>query len=169
MTDELAPNGSKRARPDWDSYFLNIMREVSKRSTCDRAQVGCVLVKEKRILCTGYAGSPVGLPHCDDVGHLIKVSYDGNGVAKQNCIRTAHAEQNAIVQAARFGISVDGATIYCTMEPCINCVKMIINAGIKRVVCEKRYHDADIARQMLKDAGVELVVLSDDVEKYENQ
>lgn len=163
------PNGTKYVRPDWDSYFMGIAREVAKRATCDRGRSGCVIVKDKRILTTGYVGSPVGLPHCDEVGHLIKVSYDGNGVAKQNCIRTAHAEQNAVVQAARFGISLDGATIYCKMEPCIVCAKMMINAGIKRVVCEKRYHDGDLSRQMLRDAGIELVVLDDSIEQYENQ
>jgi len=165
----MSEDGVKHTRPDWDTYFMNIAREVAKRATCDRGRSGCVIVKDKRILTTGYVGSPVGLPHCDEVGHLMKTSYDEKGNAKQNCIRTAHAEQNAIVQAARFGISLDGATIYCKMEPCIVCAKMIINAGIKRVVCEKKYHDADIAREMLKEAGVELSVINDEFEKYDKQ
>src|SRR3989344_5606732 len=90
----------KQTRPSWDQYFLNIMREVGKRSTCDRGKVGAVMTKENRIVATGYAGSPKGMPHCDEVGHLMKKSFDENGNIKENCVRTTHAEQNAITQAA---------------------------------------------------------------------
>ncbi|MFH1917205.1 MAG: cytidine/deoxycytidylate deaminase family protein [Nanoarchaeota archaeon] len=156
-------------RLSWDDYFMNIAHAVAARSTCDRGKVGCVLVKGKRILSTGYAGSPVGLPHCDEAGHLMKTVYDKEGNASQHCVRTTHAEMNAIVQAARFGIAIDGATIYCKMEPCLDCCKAIINAGIKHVVCEKKYHAAETTRLFFKDAGVELAVLNDEVEKYEKQ
>lgn len=160
--------GEKRdARPSWDEYFMAIARTVALRATCDRGRSGCVLVKDRRILSTGYVGSPVGLAHCDEIGHLMKTVYDKDGNASQHCVGTTHAEMNAIVQAARFGISVNGATIYCKMEPCLDCAKAIINAGIKRVVCEKKYHAADLTRRFFAEAGVELVVLNDEVETYE--
>ena len=165
----LMTDTSEDYRPSWDDYFMNIARAVAMRATCDRGKSGAVLVKNKRILSTGYVGSPVGLPHCDEVGHLMKTVYDKEGNASQHCVRTTHAEMNAIVQAARFGIAVDGSTIYCKMEPCLDCCKAIINAGVKRVVCEKKYHAADTTRMFFKDAGVELVVLNDEVEKYEKQ
>jgi len=148
---------------------MNIARAVALRATCDRGKSGAVLVKNKRILSTGYVGSPIGLPHCDEVGHLMKTVYDKNGNPSQHCVRTTHAEMNAIAQSARFGVSVDGATVYCKMEPCLDCCKAIINSGIKRVVCEMQYHAADTTRKFFKDAKIELVVLNPVVEKYENQ
>ncbi len=133
-------------RPSWDEYFMGIALKVAERSTCDRAHVGAIIVRDRRILTTGYNGSPSGLPHCDDVGHLI---VDGH------CVRTLHAEQNAIIQAAYHGVSVKGGTIYVTHQPCLTCAKMIINAGIKRVVYAGEYPD-NIARQFLAEAGVSL-------------
>jgi len=127
-------------RPSWDDYFMEITRTVARRSTCDRGRSGALIVKNKRILTTGYVGAPAGLPHCDEVGHQLREVLHEDGTRSKHCLRTVHAEQNAIVQAARFGISIEGATIYCTMTPCYTCAKMIINAGIKRVVCEKDYH-----------------------------
>ncbi len=112
-------------RPTWDNYFIGIAHMVAQRSTCDRAQIGCVLVRENRILTTGYNGSVSGLDHCDDVGHLMV-----NG----HCVRTLHAEQNAIIQAAMDGIAIKGATAYVTHFPCILCAKMLINVGVWRVV-----------------------------------
>ena len=156
-------------RPNWDEYFINIMEEISKRSTCDRGRMGALVVKDKRILTTGYSGSPIGLPHCDEVGHMIVDVIDESGTTRKHCIRTTHAEQNAMIQAARFGISIDGATVYCRTEPCHVCAKMIINAGIKRVVCKKRYHAAQVTRDILKDANVNLDVLDDSIEEYKNQ
>ena len=135
-----------RKRPSWDEYFMGIALQVAKRGTCDRAYVGAVIVRDRRILTTGYNGSPSGLPHCDDVGHLI---VDGH------CVRTLHAEQNAIIQAAYLDVSVRGGTIYVTHQPCLTCAKMIINAGIKRVVYAGTYPDT-IARQFLAEAGVGL-------------
>jgi dCMP deaminase len=133
-------------RPDWDDYFMDIAFAVAERSTCDRAHVGAVLVRDRRILTTGYNGAPAGLPHCDEVGHLI---VDGH------CVRALHAEQNAIIQAALHGISIQGATAYVTHQPCLTCAKMLINAGIRRVVYAGNYPD-DFSRQFLHDAGVEL-------------
>lgn len=125
---------------------MGIARQVARRATCDRAQVGAIIVKERRILTTGYNGAPAGLPHCDDVGHLM---VDGH------CLRTLHAEQNAIIQAALHGVSVRGGTIYVTHQPCLTCAKMIINAGIVRVVYAGDYLDENSVA-FLAQAGVAL-------------
>jgi len=154
-------------RPSWDEYFMSIVNAVGQRATCDRGRSGCVIVKEKRILTTGYVGAPSGLPHCDEVGHLMKSVTHEDGSISQHCLRTAHAEANAISQAARFGISLDGATLYCKMTPCDACAKLLINAGIKKVVCEKRYHRG--AQELLEKAGIEVNVMNKEVEKYEKQ
>ena len=135
-----------RQRPTWDEYFLDIAFTVAERSTCDRAHVGAVLVRDKRILATGYNGSPMGLPHCDEVGHLI---VDGH------CVRTLHAEQNAIIQSALHGISSEGATAYVTHQPCLTCAKMLINAGVRRVVYAGNYPDENSV-QFLAEANVAL-------------
>ena len=134
-------------RPNWDSYFMDIAFAVAERSTCDRAHVGAVLVQERRILTTGYNGAPSGLSHCDEVGHLI---VDGH------CVRTLHAEQNAIIQAALHGVSIGGSTAYVTHQPCLNCAKMLINSGIIRVVYAGNYPDGN-SRQFLHEAGIELI------------
>jgi dCMP deaminase len=134
-------------RPDWDSYFMKIAYAVSERSTCDRALVGCVLVLDKRILTTGFNGSPAGQDHCDEVGHLMV-----NG----HCIRTIHAETNAIIQAALHGISTRDATCYVTHFPCINCTKALINAGISRIVYSVSYRMDENALNFLKAAAIEL-------------
>jgi len=157
------------ARPNWDRYFLDLCEAVSKRATCNRGRSGCVIVKDKRIMTTGYVGAPSGLPHCDDVGHDMRKVFDNNGNVTQHCVRTLHAEQNAIIQAARFGIPLEGATLFCKMTPCRTCAMMIINAGIKRVVCEKRYHADEDAIEMFKQAHVKLVIMNDKVEKYDKQ
>jgi dCMP deaminase len=128
-----------------------------------------VIVKDKRIMTTGYVGAPAGLPHCDEVGHDMRKIFDNNGNVTQHCVRTLHAEQNAIIQAARFGIPLEGATLFCKMTPCRTCAMMIINAGIKRVVCDKRYHaDADTI-ELFKQADIELTIMNDEVEKYDEQ
>jgi dCMP deaminase len=156
-------------RPDWDEYFFDMMDTVATRATCDRGRAGCIIVKDKRIVCTGYVGSPSGLPHCDDVGHLMKQVTDSDGTTRQHCMRTIHAEQNAICQAARHGIPLEGTTLYCKMEPCRVCAMLIISCGIKKVVCKFKYHAAQETREMFKMAGVELVVVEDKVQEYENQ
>ncbi|MEP0765772.1 MAG: hypothetical protein HRF45_04430 [Fimbriimonadia bacterium] len=134
-------------RPDWDEYFMRIAHDVASRATCERRKVGAVIVAEKRILTTGYNGAPQGLPHCTEVGCKME-----NG----HCIRTLHAEQNAIVQAALFGVSCQGSSLYVTCQPCNNCAKMIINAGIRKVVFEGDYPDP-FALELFGAAGVELV------------
>lgn len=156
----------RKPRPSWDEYFLSIGREVGKRATCDRGKAGCVIVKDKRILCSGYVGSPAGLPHCDDVGHQLKTTIHEDGQSSQHCVRTVHAEQNAICQAAKFGQSLAGATLYCNMEPCIVCARMLVNSGIVKVFCEKQYQRAQESRELFKKAKVELVVLQKVVEEY---
>ena len=156
-------------RPNWDRYFLDLCEAVAKRATCDRGRSGCVIVKDKRIMTTGYVGAPAGLPHCDEAGHDMRKVFDNNGNVTQHCVRTLHAEQNAIIQAARFGISLECSTLYCKMTPCRTCAMMIINAGIKRVVCEKRYHADSDTLEMFKQAGVELAIMNDEVEKYDKQ
>jgi dCMP deaminase len=144
-------------RPSWDEYFTEISRAVAKRATCDRGRSGCVIARNKQILVTGYVGTPAGLPHCDEVGHQLKTITHEDSTTSQHCMRTTHAEQNAIVQAAKLGVPIEGATLYCKMTPCSTCSKMIINAGIKRVVCEKRYHSkAEETEQMFQQVGIEL-------------
>lgn len=159
----------KYVRPSWDEYFMEIARAVAKRSTCDRGRVSCVIARDKQILVTGYAGAPKGLPHCDEVGHLIKTVTHENGEQTQHCMRTCHAEQNAIVQAAKIGVAIDGGTLYCKMTPCAACAKMIINAGIKRIVCEKHYRVAAESEELFRLAGVELNYLNAEAEKYDRQ
>ncbi len=156
-------------RPSWDDYFLEIAESVSRRATCDRGRSGCVIVKEKQILVTGYVGSPSGLPHCDDVGHLLKSVTHEDGTVTQHCMRTVHAEQNAICQAAKEGISIKEATLYCRMTPCRTCAMLLINCGIRRVVCEKKYHAGAESEEMFKKAGVTLEYKHDEVLQYKNQ
>ncbi len=117
-------------RPDWDDYFIDMMDTVATRATCDRGRSGCIIVRDRRIISTGYVGSPAGLSHCDDVGHLMKQVIDDDGTTRQHCMRTIHAEQNAICQAAKHGISLEGSTLYCKMEPCRVCAMLIISCGI---------------------------------------
>lgn len=156
-------------RPSWDEYFIEIANTVSKRATCNRGRSGCVVVRDRQILVTGYVGSPVGLPHCDDVGHQFKRTIHEDGHITNHCVRTVHAEQNAICQAAKLGISLDGSTLYCRMTPCRTCAMLIINCGIKRVVCEKRYHTAEESEEMFKQAGIQLEYFSEETLKYDNQ
>lgn len=124
------PPEPERVRKPWDQYFIEQALHVAERGTCSRARVGCVLVKENRVIATGYNGSPKGMPHCDDIGHLMK---DGH------CVRTNHAEENALLQCARLGISSEGATAYVTHEPCLYCTRQLNQAGIKRIVYVKPY------------------------------
>lgn len=133
-------------RISWDTYFIQVARMVALRSSCDRAHVGAVLVKDRRILATGYNGSPRGMPHCDEVGHLMR---DGH------CVRTIHAEMNAVISAASFGVSTEGATLYVTHTPCYECAKVLINAGIKEVIYDKPYGRSP-GTELLIEAGVKV-------------
>lgn len=159
----------KDLRPSWDEYFTEIMRAVSTRGTCDRGHAACVFVKDKQILVSGYAGSPVGFPHCDEVGHDLRKSIDEKGVITQHCVRTVHAEQNALCQAAKRGISLDGATVYVNMTPCRTCAMLLINCGVKRVYAERKYHAGKESEQMFKKAGIKLEYKFKEVVEYKNQ
>src|SRR5690348_6374056 len=134
-------------RPSWDEYFMNIARAVASRSTCSRRSVGALVVKDKRILATGYNGAPAGLRHCDHT--------DGGDMRDGHCARSTHAEQNAIVQAAKYGTPIDGSTVYCTDQPCLTCAKLLVNAGVRRVVFEGAYPD-ELAVRILAEADVQL-------------
>jgi dCMP deaminase len=149
-------------RPSWDEYFMDIARHVASRSTCLRRHVGAIVVKNRRILSTGYNGAPTGLPHCDETGCLREELGIPSGERQEIC-RGLHAEQNAIVQAALHGAAIQGGSIYCTHQPCITCAKMIINAGIMRVVCAEDYPDG-FSRPMLEEAGIELVLWHQDTQ-----
>ena len=156
-------------RPTWDEYFMEVCQAISKRATCDRGRSGCVIARDNQILATGYVGAPSGLPHCDEVGHQLKKLVHEDGSITQHCVRTVHAEQNAICQAARRGVGIYGATLYCRMTPCRTCAMMIINCGIVRVVCEKRYHDGAESEAMFTAAKVSLEYVFDEVQRYDNQ
>jgi dCMP deaminase len=162
-------NAKSYVRPSWDEYFMEVCRTIAKRATCDRGRSGCVIARDNQILVTGYVGSPMGLPHCDEIGHQFKRIQHEDGTITQHCTRTVHAEQNAICQAARRGISIDGATLYCKMTPCRTCAMLIINCGITRVVAEKRYHDSADTITMFTQAGVVLEHVIDEVQHYEKQ
>jgi dCMP deaminase len=138
------------ARVDWHTYFMNIARQAATRSTCDRKRVGAVIVRDRTILSTGYNGSIRGMPHCDEVGHLME---------NDHCVGTVHAEANAILQAAKNGVRIDGAELYTTASPCWSCFKLLANAGIRKVYYGEFYRDRrsiDVARQL----AIDLVDLS---------
>lgn len=142
-------------RPSWDEYFMGITDLVSRRSTCLRRSVGALLVKDKRILATGYNGPPAGLPHCDELGGCLRDRLKVPSGERHEISRAIHAEQNAIIQAATSGVNIQGATLYSTHHPCILCTKMVINAGIKRIVVRDGYPDA-LSGQMLKEARLKV-------------
>jgi dCMP deaminase len=163
------PTKEKHTRPSWDEYFMEIARTIAKRATCDRGRSGCVIAKDKQLLVTGYVGSPKGLPHCDDIGHQFKKTIHEDGHTTNHCVRTVHAEQNAICQAAKLGVSLNGATLYCKMTPCRVCAMLIINAGIKKVVCEKKYRGGEESEEMFKQAGIQIEFFDESIEHYKNQ
>lgn len=156
MTEAGQPEGSGNAgpgkRPGWNQYFADIADLISRRSTCRRRSVGAVLVRDKRVLATGYNGAPTGLRHCLDLGCLREDLKIPSGERHELC-RGLHAEQNAIIQAALHGVSVNGSTLYCTNHPCVICAKMIINAGIAEVIYRDGYMD-EMAKEMLHEAGI---------------
>lgn len=140
-------------RPSWDEYFMDIAKVVATRSTCLRRQVGSVIVKEKRMLTSGYNGAPRELAHCGEVGCLRETHNIPSGQRHELC-RGTHAEQNAIVQAALYGVAIEGATVYCTHQPCSSCTKMIINAGIRRIVYQNPYPD-ELGMSLIREAEIE--------------
>jgi dCMP deaminase len=150
---------SVKERPSWDEYFMDIVGLVARRSTCLRRKVGALLVKDKRILTTGYNGAPAGFPHCEETGCLRERMNIPPGERHELC-RGLHAEQNAILQAALHGINIQGATLYCTDQPCSLCVKMLINGGIRRMVWKKGYPD-ELAWEFIKEAKLEVRILEE--------
>lgn len=147
-------NNKKAKRPSWDEYFLEVAHLVARRATCLRREVGAVLVKDKRILATGYNGAPSGLAHCLDIGCLREKLKIPSGQRHELC-RGLHAEQNVIIQAALYGISTKGSTLYITNQPCIICAKMLINAGVKEIVTAGDYPDK-LAKEFLKEAKIKV-------------
>lgn len=143
-------------RPSWDEYHISLVDAAAGRATCDRGRSGAVFVRDNDVLATGYVGAPPGLPHCDDVGHLMS----GDGL---HCVRTIHAEQNAIIRAARNGNVLKNSTVYTTMAPCPTCAMMIIGLGVVRVVAKNDYHGAERTRDMFRRTHVKLEILSQKV------
>ena len=152
-------SSSKHVRPTWDEYFIKVVDALATRATCSRGRSGAIFVRDNDIIASGYVGAPPGFPHCDDDGHL----WSDDGL---HCLRTLHAEQNAVIRAARTGVSLRDTTVYCTMEPCRNCAMTMISLGVYRVVAKNRYHAAQETREMFMHAGIILVTLSGD-ELYE--
>ncbi len=144
-------------RVGWHAYFMNIARQAATRSTCDRKHVGAVIVRDKTILSTGYNGSIRGMPHCDDVGHLMEGGH---------CAATVHAEANAIIQAAKNGVRIEGAEIYTTASPCWDCFKLVVNAGIRTVYYGEFYRD-ERSIQVARQLGIDLIDLSREVSASE--
>lgn len=159
---------SKVNRPSWDDYFLELADAASKRATCNRGKSGCVIVRDRQVLATGYVGSPAGLPHCDEVGHLLKKVIQEDGKVTEHCVRTVHSEQNAICQAAKRGISIQGATVYTRMTPCRTCAMQLINCGIERVVCERKYQLAEESEKLFAEAGIKLEYKYDGTQQYDS-
>lgn len=141
---------NSQKRKEWDQYFMDIAAMVATRSTCDRKHIGAVIVRDKTILSTGYNGSMKGMPHCDDVGHMME---DGH------CVATVHAEANAIIQAAKNGVAIDQATIYTTASPCWNCLKLIVNSGVKKIVFGQFYRDKRVF-EVCQKLNIELLDMS---------
>lgn len=145
-------------RVSWDEYFMQIAEIAKTRSTCLRRQVGAVIVHENRIITTGYNGAPSGLRHCTEIGGCERERLGIPSGQRHELCRALHAEQNAIIQAAKIGVSTEGCTIYITLQPCVICAKMLVNAGIVRIVHKGEYPD-ELSRSMLEEAGIEIVVM----------
>lgn len=166
----MEKSNEKYIRPNWDEYFLGLLEPLGKRGTCDRGRSGSLIVSpHNTVLATGYAGAPPGQPHCDEAGHMLKTLIHEDGHQSQHCMRTLHAEENAILQCAKDGVSVSGATIYCKMTPCYNCAMRIVRVGIKRVVAQKRYHSDSQSLELFNNAAVQLVVVDNSIEQYKDQ
>ena len=143
---------SEHTRPTWDEYFMAIVDDVATRSTCCRRKVGAILVKDKRVIATGYNGGPTGLAHCLDIGCLRQKLKIPSGQQHELC-RGVHAEQNAIIQAARYGVHTDGSILYCTTQPCAQCTKMLLNAGVTEIVFREGYPDG-LALELLNESQI---------------
>ena len=148
------------ARPSWDEYFMEMAELAAQRSTCLRRHVGAVIVKDRHAVATGYNGAPSGVAHCDEIGGCLRQQLNVPSGQRHEICRALHAEQNAIIQAAKMGNTIDGATIYVTHQPCAICAKMIINSGIKRIIIKEAYPD-EMAEQILAEAGIKCVKIQD--------
>ena len=144
-------------RPNWDEYFMGMAELTAERSTCLRRHVGAVIVKDKHIVATGYNGAPRGLAHCGDLGGCLREKLGVPSGERHELCRALHAEQNAIIQAATLGISIEGASIYITHQPCVICAKMIINAGIDKIVVKEGYPD-ELSMELLEEAGKRVIL-----------
>jgi dCMP deaminase len=147
-------------RPSWDEYFMEMAMLTAKRSTCMRRNVGAVIVQDKHIIATGYNGAPKGIPHCAEIGGCLREKMQIPSGERHELCRALHAEQNAIIQAATLAQSIEGASIYITNQPCVICAKMIINAGIKRIIVKEGYPDK-LAVDLLAEAGLKIVMLGE--------
>jgi dCMP deaminase len=145
-------------RPSWDEYFMGIAKLTSERSTCLRRKVGAVIVRDRQVVATGYNGAPKGLPHCEEKGGCLREKLKVPSGERHELCRALHAEQNAIIQAATSGQSIDGATIYITHQPCVICAKMIINAGIRKIIVNEGYPD-ELSVEILDEAGLKIVAM----------
>jgi len=156
----------KKKRMSREAYYLAVLEVVAQRSTCDRGKSGAILVKEGRIIATGYVGAPSRVPHCDEVGHLLQRRKNGSLKESSHCIRTVHAELNTILQAASFGVSVRGATLYCTMMPCYECAKAIVNVGILGVVAMYPYQAQKESIALFQEVGLPFAILHPEEKLY---
>jgi len=156
--DDINLNKMEDKRPSWDEYFASITKQVATRATCLRRKVGAIIVKDKRILTTGYNGAPMGVKNCLERGLCLREELKVPSGQRHEICRGLHAEQNAIIQAAYHGINIKDSVIYCTNQPCVQCAKMIINSGIKKIYYFNDYPD-ELAQQLLNEAGVELLKL----------
>src|SRR4030067_1151546 len=147
------------ARPDWDDYFMKIAEDVATRSTCIRRSVGAIIVKDKRILSTGYNGAPANIAHCTEET-CLRTMYNVPSGERHELCRGLHAEQNAIIQAALHGASIKDATVYITHQPCSICTKMLINSGIKKIICRSAYNDR-FAAELIAESGITLIILDE--------
>ncbi len=155
-------------RTSWNEYFIEILHAAQKRATCDRGRSAALLVKENHLLSTGYVGSAAGVAHCSEIGHEFIDSYEkndeGNIELRQHCVRTVHAEQNAIFQAAKFGIAVQDATMYSTMFPCYACAKMLVNVGVVHVIAEYDYQSSERSKELFDEVEIEYTIIHPDQE-----
>uniref|UniRef100_A0A6M3IZU5 Putative CMP/dCMP deaminase zinc-binding n=1 Tax=viral metagenome TaxID=1070528 RepID=A0A6M3IZU5_9ZZZZ len=156
-------------RESWDNYFLRIAVGVGTRSTCNRGRQGAIIVKDRIIITTGYAGSAPGFPHCDDVGHLMETVTDQDGSISEHCIRTLHAEENAILQAAEIGVAIKGSMLYCTSIPCFRCAMKIIRVKIKKVIALGGYQKPERTKKLFMEAGIALHVIDETPGDYTNE
>lgn len=157
-------------RPSKTEYMFEVMHAVAKRATCGRGRSGCVIARDGHIISTGYVGAPSGLPSCDDAGHVMHEVINEDGELTTHCIRSVHAEQNAICQAAKYGIALEGSELYCTMTPCRTCAMLIIQSGIKHVHCLNHYRNKTIEDDtiaMLEYSGINIDYINEEEQEYE--